>query len=154
MASEKSQVSFSPGDSGAFLLRNFRKKTPDTAWARSRAYARFMRVTVSHNRPKEEIMRSVDRSFDDLFKGPGFASIQIVSQHRHWAGSRLTFSFDAKAGFISTPIKGFVDVTDKDVTVDADLGLIERLFPASKAQEALASGVRRLLAAPSGSERK
>ena len=28
-----------------------------------------MRVTVSHNGRKEEIKRSVDRSFDDLFKG-------------------------------------------------------------------------------------
>ena len=34
----------------------------------------------------------------------------------------MDFSFDAKVGIVSTPIKGFVDVTDKDVTVDADLG--------------------------------
>ncbi len=104
-----------------------------------------MRVTVSHNRPKEEIMRSVDRSFDDLFKGPGFAAIQIVNQHRSWTGSKLAFSFDAKTGFISTPIRGFVDVTDKDVTVDADLGLLEKLFPAKQAQEVIASRVRGLL---------
>jgi hypothetical protein len=110
-----------------------------------RAYARVMRVIVSHNRPKEEIMRSVDRSFDDLFKGPGFMSIQIVNQHRRWTGSKLTFSFDAKAGFISTPIKGFVDVTDKDVTVEADLGLLEKLIPAKKAQEAITDRVRGLL---------
>ncbi len=40
----------------------------------------------------------------------------------------MNFSFDAKVGIVSTPIKGFVDVTDKDVTVDADLGWLEKLF--------------------------
>jgi hypothetical protein len=104
-----------------------------------------MRVTVSHNRPKEEIMRSVDRSFDDLFKGFGTVPIQIVNESRKWTGSRMSFSFRAKVGIVSTPIKGFVDVTDKDVTVEADLGWLERLFPAKQTQAALEGRVRGLL---------
>ncbi len=104
-----------------------------------------MRVTVSHNRKKEEIMRSVDRSFDDLFKGFGTVPIQIVNERRQWTGSRMIFSFDAKVGIVSTPIKGFVDVTDKDVTVDADLGWLERLFPAKQTQAALERRVKGLL---------
>jgi hypothetical protein len=106
---------------------------------------RAMRVTVSHNRRKEEIMRSVDRSFDDLFKGFGAVPIQIANESRRWNGSRMDFSFDAKMGFVSTPIKGFIDVTDKDVTVDADLGWLERLFPTQQAQAALAGRVKGLL---------
>src|SRR3569833_4130472 len=82
---------------------------------------RRMRVTISHNRRKEEIVQSLDRSFDDLFKGFGTVSIQIVNLSRKWTGSRMDFSFGAKLGIVTTPIKGFVDVTDKDVTVDADL---------------------------------
>src|SRR4051794_40532062 len=104
-----------------------------------------MRVTVSHNGRKEEILRSVDRSFDDLFKGVGSVPIQIVNESRKWTGSRMDFSFDAKVGIVSTPIKGFVDVTDKDVTVDADLGWLERLFPAKKTQAALAGRLKGLL---------
>ena len=104
-----------------------------------------MRVSVSHNRRKEEIVRSVDRSFDDLFKGFGTVSIQIVNESRRWTGSRMNFSFDAKVGIVTTPIKGFVDVTDKDVTVDADLGWLERLFPAKQAQAALEGRVKGLL---------
>jgi hypothetical protein len=104
-----------------------------------------MRVTVSHNRRKEEIVRSVDRSFDELFKGFGTVSIQIVNESRRWTGSRMDFSFDAKVGIVKTPIKGFVDVTDKDVTVDADLGWLERLFPAKQAQAALEGRVKGLL---------
>ena len=104
-----------------------------------------MRVTVSHNRRKEEIMRSFDRSFDDLFQGFGTVPIQIVNESRKWTGSRMDFSFDAKAGIVSTPIKGFVDVTDKDVTVDADLGWLERLIPAKQTQSAIEGRVKGLL---------
>ena len=112
---------------------------------RERLNGRSMRVTVSHNRRKEEIMQSVDRSFDDLFKGFGAVPIQIVNESRKWTGSRMGFSFDAKVGIVSTPIKGFVDVTDKDVTVDADLGWLERLIPAKQTQAALEGRVKGLL---------
>ena len=106
---------------------------------------RSMRITVSHNRRKEEIMQSVDRSFDDLFKSFGTVAIQIVNESRKWTGSRMNFSFNAKVGIVSTPIKGFVDVTDKDVTVDADLGWLERLFPAKQARAALEGRLKGLL---------
>jgi hypothetical protein len=104
-----------------------------------------MRVTVSHNRRKEEIVRSVDRSFDDLFKDLGTVPIKIVNETRKWTGSRMDFSFDAKLGIVSTPIKGFVDVTDQNVTVDADLGWLERLFPAKQTQAVLEGRVKGLL---------
>jgi len=104
-----------------------------------------MRVTVSHNRRKEEIMRSIDRSFEDLFKGFGSVPIQIVNESRKWTGSRMDFSFDAKMGIARTPIKGFVDVTDHDLTVDADLGWLERLFPAKQTQAALEGRIKGLL---------
>jgi hypothetical protein len=104
-----------------------------------------MRVTVSHNRRKEELVQSLDRSFDDLFKGFGTVPIQILNESRKWTGSRMDFSFNAKVGFVSTPIKGFIDVTDKDVTVDADLGWLEKLFPAKETQAVLAARVKGLL---------
>jgi hypothetical protein len=101
-----------------------------------------MRVTVSHNRRKEEIMRSVDRSINDLFKG---MPIQISNERRKWTGSRMDFAFEAKMGFMSAPIKGFIDVMDRDVTVDADLGWLEKLFPAKQAQAALEGRIKGLL---------
>ena len=104
-----------------------------------------MRITVSHNKPKQEVIRAVDQSFDDLFRGIGVLPLQIVNEKRAWNGSTLTFSFDAKAGFLSTPIKGIVEVTDKEVTVDADLGLLEKLFPAKQASAAIEGRIRGLL---------
>ena len=102
-----------------------------------------MRITVSHNQPKEQVMRSVDRSFDDLFRGMGIP-IQFVDEKRSWQGSVLTFSMAAKMGFLSTPIRGTVEVTDRDLTIDADLGLRERII-APNARELLNNRVRGLL---------
>jgi len=93
-------------------------------------------------RRKEEIMLSVDRSFDDFFEGFGTVPIKIVNESRKWTGSRMDFSFDAKVGIVSTPIKGFVDVTDKDVTVGADLGWLERLIPPKQTQAAIEGRVK------------
>jgi hypothetical protein len=104
-----------------------------------------MRITVSHNRPKEEIMQSVDRSFNDLFQGISVIPLRLVQEHKSWQGSTLTFALTAKMGLISTPIKGTVEVTDRDLTIDADLGILERIIPAKKAQEVISQHVRGLL---------
>ncbi len=90
-------------------------------------------------------MRSVDRSFDDLFRGIGVVPIQFVDERRSWQGSTLTFSISAKMGLISTPLRGTIEVTDKDITIDADLGLLERLIPATKARDSITSRIRGLL---------
>ena len=73
-----------------------------------------MRITVSHTKSKDEVMRSVDRSFDDLFRGVPSMPIQFVEERRNWRGSTLDFSISAKMGFIKTPIKGTIEVTDRD----------------------------------------
>ena len=104
-----------------------------------------MRITISHNRPKDELVRSIDRSFDDLFRNNGVIPLQIVNEHRTWQGSTMTFSFDAKMGILSTPIKGFVEITDKDLTIDADLGFLEKLIPAKQAKAALEGKIKGLL---------
>jgi len=87
-----------------------------------------MRITVSHNKSKDQIVQVVDRSFDDLFKGTTLVPIQVTNEKRQWQGSTLVFSFNATMGLLSAPIKGTVEVTDRDLTIDADLGLLEKLL--------------------------
>src|SRR3954454_8286776 len=71
-----------------------------------------MRITVLHTKSKEAVIRSVDQSFDDLFRGVGSVPIQFVEERRSWQGSTLAFSISAKMGFVSSPIKGTIEVTD------------------------------------------
>jgi hypothetical protein len=86
-----------------------------------------MRITISHNRSKAQIIESVDRSFNEMFQGIAGLPVRLVLEQKSWQGSILSFSLTAKLGLLSTPIKGTVEVTDQDVTVDADLGLLNRI---------------------------
>jgi len=104
-----------------------------------------MRITISHNRPKAEIIEAVDRSFNDLFKSSAQLPAKITVQERTWRGSILNFALTAKWGPLSTPIKGIVEVTDRDVTVDADLGLLNRFISENTARTVLTDRVKGLL---------
>jgi hypothetical protein len=104
-----------------------------------------MRITVAHNRTKQEVIRSVDRSFDDLFQAPELHGVKLKDVTRTWQGSTLTFGLTAKMGLFSTPIKGTIEITDSDITIDADLGMLERLIPANTAREIISTRVRGLL---------
>ena len=56
----------------------------------------------------------------------------------------MTFSLIAKMGFISNPISGTVEVTDGEVTLDADVGMLGKLVPTEKIQSALQTRLRGL----------
>ena len=104
-----------------------------------------MRITVSHHKTKQEVIQSVDRSFDDLFQAPELHGIKLKDVTKTWHGSTLTFGLTAKMSLFSTPIKGSIEVTDTDITIDADLGMLERLIPANTARELITTQVRGLL---------
>jgi len=104
-----------------------------------------VRITVAHNRTKAEVVQSVDRSFDQLFQAPELHGVKLKDVTRTWQGGTLTFGLTAKMGLFSTPIKGTIEVTDTDITIDADLGMLERLIPVSTARELITTQVRGLL---------
>jgi hypothetical protein len=104
-----------------------------------------MRITITHTRTKAEIIEAIDRSFNDAFQVPAGLPVQIVVDQRSWEGSILTFALKAKMGFVSTPIKGTVEVTDHDVIIDADLGMLNRFVSEDKIKDLLGSRVKRLL---------
>lgn len=101
-----------------------------------------MRITVSHNRTPEELKQAVDRSLDDVFKGVMVLPVQLLQEQRVWNGNRLDFSLVAKMGVVSTPIKGTVEITDRDITIDVNLGIMERLIPTSKVREAFRERIK------------
>lgn len=104
-----------------------------------------MRISVSHNRTKEEVVQTVDRTFNDLFKEAGALPVKLTVEHRSWQGSTMTFALSAKMGILSTPIKGTVEVTDSDVIVDADLGMLGKFVNEKSAQQLLGSRIKGLL---------
>jgi len=105
-----------------------------------------MRITISHNKGREQMIQMVDRAFEEVFKGVAQVPVTITNQQKSWQGPLMNFSLVAKMGFISNPISGTVAVTDSDVTFDADLGMLANLIPAEKIQTALQTRLRGLLA--------
>jgi hypothetical protein len=103
-----------------------------------------MRITIAHKKTKQEVMDSVDRGFDDAFKMQGLP-VKLDLQQKTWQGSTMTFALNAKVGFMSSPIKGTIDVTDRDVTIDADLGMFGRFVSEDKAREVLSTRFKGLL---------
>ncbi|MGI8745013.1 MAG: polyhydroxyalkanoic acid system family protein [Bryobacteraceae bacterium] len=103
-----------------------------------------MKITISHNKSQAEVKKAVDRSLDDLFKGIAVGPLEIVNPQKTWEGSTMTFGMTAKMGFMSAPIRGTVLVTDKDITIDADLGFLENLLT-PKTRASLETRVKGLL---------
>ena len=104
-----------------------------------------MRITISHNRSKAEIIESVDRSFNEMVQGVEGLPVRLVVQQKSWQGPTLSFSLTAKLGLLSTPIKGTVEVTDQDLTLDADLGVLNRLVSENAARKAIGNRIKGLL---------
>lgn len=104
-----------------------------------------MRVTISHDRPKAEVMEAVDHSFGQIFRGIAGLPVRLKVEESTWQGSVLTFALTARWGLISTPIKGTVIVTDHDITVDADLGFLNRFISEKGAAAVIGGRVKGLL---------
>jgi hypothetical protein len=104
-----------------------------------------MRITVTHNRTKTAAIESVDRSFNEMFQEAAGLPVRLAVKQKTWQGSTLSFQLTAKMGLFSTPIKGTVEVTDRELIVDADLGLLNRLLPEKTIQEVIGGRIKGLL---------
>lgn len=104
-----------------------------------------MKITVEHGKTKEETIQAVDRTFEQMFQGMGGVPLQIVVDQRSWQGDVMNFALMATMGFFSTPIKGTVTVTDRDVTVDVDLGILNQFVSEKATGEMIEGKIRGLL---------
>jgi len=104
-----------------------------------------MRIILSHNKQKEVVMRSIDAALDDAMKAMPLAAVEVTNIQRAWTGSTMTFSFDAKAGFLKKHIYGTAEVTDTSVILEADLGFLEKLFPVDNFKRAVQNKIDRLI---------
>ena len=105
-----------------------------------------MRVTVTHNKGLQGAKKLVDDSAVELFKGAPGAPVTIESQEKRWEGDTMHYSFVARMGFFSAPIKGWVQVAEKDVTIECELPeLLKKFIPEEKVKTGIETRVRGLL---------
>ena len=80
-----------------------------------------------------------------MFQGAAGLPVRLVVEKKSWQGSILIFVLTAKMGLVSTPIKGTVEVTDLDLTLEVDLGLLNRLVSEKTAREVIGNRIKGLL---------
>ena len=102
-----------------------------------------MKIIVPHNKPKEEVIQTIDRSIDDLLRQS--LPVKFTVQQRTWQGSTLTFAVAAKVGFVNAPVKGSIEVTDTDLIIDVDLGMLSNFVSDEKARAVVGTRIRGLL---------
>ena len=45
-----------------------------------------MRIKIEHKRTKQEVIDSIDRSFDQMFQGVSGLPVKIVVEQKNWQG--------------------------------------------------------------------
>jgi hypothetical protein len=105
-----------------------------------------MRITIAHSRGQQRMIQMVDRAFDDAFRGLIPGPVTITGEQKTWDGSVMRFSLIVRMGFIKNPISGTVEVTEREVTIEADLGMLGNLIPAREVQSNLETRLRKLFA--------
>jgi hypothetical protein len=91
------------------------------------------------------MIASVDRVFNQVLQGEAGPPLRFVVKEKSWHGSILSFTLSAKMGFVSTPIRGMIEVKDHEVIVDADLGLLNHLLPEKAIREVFGNRIKGLL---------
>jgi hypothetical protein len=104
-----------------------------------------MRLTISHSKTKAEAIHAVDRAMQDVFQSLATPPLRISNSQKTWNGSVMTFFLTAQMGFLKNAVSGTVEVTERDITIDADLGLLNRFFPEKTMRTMVESRVRGLL---------
>jgi hypothetical protein len=88
-----------------------------------------MRITIGHEKSVPQAIEVADRAVDQVFKGLPVGCVEIVGQQKEWSGPVMTFGLTARLGFVKYPMRGTVEVTDKQWIVDVDLMMFGRLLP-------------------------
>jgi hypothetical protein len=105
-----------------------------------------MRVTVSHNKTQQEAIRAVDEATTDVLRSMASGPVQIAEQTKNWQGNVMHFSVKGRMAIFSATVVGTIEVTDKEVIIEADLpGLLTKMVPEEKIRAGIQTKVKALL---------
>src|SRR5579872_264314 len=104
-----------------------------------------MRVTVSHDKSKQQVREAVDRSLERLASSVASGPLLITDTRKSWSGDTMNFTLTAQIGFLRAPFQGWILVGVTSVAIDLDLGLLASLIAPDRAAAALTRSVKGLL---------
>jgi len=91
-----------------------------------------MRITVHHERTKEEAVAAIDRPIGELFGGL-LNGLVIANERRTWREtngpeSTMDFSCHGRVGFVSVPLAGSIEVASTVVAMEFELPSAARML--------------------------
>ena len=104
-----------------------------------------MRITVSHNKGKQEAIRIVDGAVDQVFRSIFSGTLQMSGYKKQWNGSQMTFSVTVGLGGFRAPVNGSVLVTDTDITIEFVLPALLESFASAGLRDQVQGVLRGLL---------
>ncbi len=108
-----------------------------------------MRVQVSHSLGRDRARHKLAGFADALAARPWPAGVDVRDIVRQWTGDRLDFAFTAARGFFSLPIRGWLDVADVEVVLDAAVpSMLASLVGEDRIKAVLEDELRKVLAEP------
>ena len=105
-----------------------------------------MRITVTHNKGREEAMKTADKAVDQLIKLEVAGMVKMSDGQKTWNDATMTFSVVASVGPFRSPVHGTMVVTDTEITLDCVLpALLTRLVSEKTLEQNFENRVRGLL---------
>jgi hypothetical protein len=105
-----------------------------------------MRITVTHGKTKAEALKVVNEAADRALSAALPGPLRLSNIQKSWSGDQLNFSLTATLMSMSAPIRGYILVTDRDITIEADLpALLTKLFPEQQLEAAAEQRIKGLL---------
>lgn len=102
-----------------------------------------MRVTVSHNKGREEAARIVDETIANLLQCELPRPFRMAEMRKEWIGSTLNFNTAVALGPVRMPIRGVVQVADTEIVIEIDLPpLLNKFIPEHKLRQHVEDRIR------------
>jgi hypothetical protein len=102
-----------------------------------------MRVTVSHNKSREEAARLVEDTIANLLRTELPRPFHMAEMRKEWIGSKLNFQTAVALGPLKMPIRGIVEVRETEIVIDLDLPpLLGKFIPEHKLRKAVEDRIR------------
>jgi hypothetical protein len=105
-----------------------------------------MQIEQSHALGEAKAISRIDNFLDDLMRRQPPGGVTIKDARKEWDGNRMNFSFAAGKGFISTTIRGVMEVTKDKVVLTSQLpALVRSVLGEERIRETIARELARIL---------
>jgi hypothetical protein len=85
-----------------------------------------MHIEQPHRLGEAKAISRIDHFLEDLMQRRPPGGVTIRDARKEWDGNRMNFSFAAGKGFLSTTIRGVMEVTKDRVVVTSELPALVR----------------------------